>query len=122
MPRFLRLIIWDALFFLVLSTGYAASQLLRDESPSYLVLILTCVVCGAFLAQLSLWGIGWLELIVVGLPALYLALCPLLAPWLNNLSWISISLVPESLLRSSADTLHLAGALTVGFMAWERFR
>lgn len=122
MPRFLRLIIWDALFFLVLSTGYAASNLLRNEIPSYLVLLLTCAVCGAFLAQLSLWGIGWLELVFVGLPALYLALCPILAPWLNSLSWVPFSLVPESLLRSSADTLHLAGGLTAGFMVWERFR
>ncbi len=122
MSRFLRLIIWDALFFLVLSTGYAASQLLSSTTSSYLVLLLTCVVCGAFLAQLSLWGIGWMELVFVGLPALYLALSPLLAPVLNGLTWVPFALVPDALLHSSANTLHFAGALTVGFMLWERFR
>ena len=69
MPRFLRLIIWDAMFFLILTAGYAAVQYLGPQTTAaYLVTMLTCAVCGAFLAQLSSWGIHWAELILVGLP------------------------------------------------------
>lgn len=123
MPRFLRLIIWDALFFLVLTVGYGASQYVGSQATvSYLITALTCLVCGAFLSQLSLWGIGWPERILVGLPALYLALSPCLAVWVGNPSFLPFPLVPAALLQSAASPLRMAGALTVGFLLWKRLR
>ena len=121
MPRVLRLIIWDALFFLILSVGYAAGQALSGVTAiSYAVSLATCVLFGIFLAQLALWGIGWPELILVGLPALYLALSPFFAPLVNGIA--PVVLVPQVLLESSAQTLRLGGALTFGFLIWHRLR
>lgn len=120
MPHFLRLIIWDALFFLILSVGYAASQSLGGAMTSYVAVLLTCVVCGIFLAQLAIWRIGWMELILVGLPALYLALAPLLAPLLNSIEALPFPLVPSALLKDSAMILHLAGGLTAGFLVRQK--
>ena len=34
MPRFLRLIIWDAMFFLILTAGYAAVQYLGPQTTA----------------------------------------------------------------------------------------
>ncbi|MGN1013917.1 MAG: hypothetical protein ACI4PM_01010 [Butyricicoccus sp.] len=121
MPRILRLIIWDALFFLILSVGYAAGQALNGTALlSYAVSLATCVLFGIFLAQLALWGVGWPELILVGLPALYLALSPFLAPLVNGIA--PFPLVPQVLLNSSALSLRLGGALTFGFLLWHRLR
>lgn len=121
MPRLLRLVIWDALFFLILTTGYAVCQYLGEASASaYLVSVLTCCVCGAFLAQLSLWGIGWAELLLVGLPALYLALAPFLCV-VSEYAAALPCLVPDALVQSPSASLRLAGAGTVGFLIWEKF-
>lgn len=122
MPHFLRLIIWDALFFLILTSGYGISQYLGTQtSAAYLVTLLTCLICGAFLAQLSRWGIGWAERILVGLPALYLAAAPFLSAWIGNPAFLPFPLVPEALLQSAASSLRMAGALIVGFLLWDKF-
>ena len=123
MPRFLRLIIWDALFFLILTVGYGAIQYLGAQTTAaYLVTVLTCAVCGAFLAQLSAWGVHWPELILVGLPALYLVLAPFLSVWVDASAVLPFPLVPDALLQSAASSLRMAGALTLGFLLWNKFR
>lgn len=123
MPRFLRLIIWDALFFLILTAGYAAVQHLGTQTTAaYLITMLTCAVCGAFLAQLSSWEIHWTELIVVGLPALYLVLAPFLSVWVDAVGVLPFPIVPDALLQSASSSLRMAGALTVGFLLWNKFR
>lgn len=123
MPRFLRLIIWDAMFFLILTAGYAAVQYLGPQTTAaYLVTMLTCAVCGAFLAQLSSWGIHWAELILVGLPALYLVLAPFLSVWVDTAGFLPFLIVPDCLLQSASSTLRMAGALTLGYLLWKKFR
>lgn len=118
MQRFLHLIIWDALFCIVPIAGYAAISSLTSSRAIYLVTLLVFAVCGAFLSQLSRWGSGYMELIVVALPGLYLALSPFLAPWLNTLP-LSFDLVPAALLSDSASSLRTAGALAAGFVLWQ---
>ena len=123
MPHFLRLIIWDALFFLILTAGYGIGQYLGPQTTAaYLVTLLTCLVCGAFLAQLSLRGVGWPERILVGLPALYLACAPFLSAWIGSPAFLPFPLVPEALLQPASSSLRMAGALTVGFLLWHKFR
>ncbi len=116
MPNFIRLIIWDAIFFLVISVGYAGSQAVDNRTIAFVIILLTCAACGALLARLSIWGIYWVEIVFVGLPALYLAVCPLLAPFVSHLSFLPFPLVPQALLKESAMVLHVAGALIFGFM------
>lgn len=118
MQRFFRLLIWDALFCIVPAVGYAASAALTSPSANYIVTLLTCAVCGAFLAQLSRWGTSRMEIIVVALPALYLALAPFLAPWLNVLP-LSFDPVPAVLLSAQTLPLRIAGALVAGFTLWQ---
>ena len=119
MQRFLRLIIWDALFCIVPAMGYAASVLLGTSAANDAVILLTVLVCGAFLAQLSRWGCSMMELIVVALPGLYLALAPFLAPLLNAIP-LPFPLVPAVLLMAQTRPLRLAGALAAGFVLWQR--
>ena len=115
--RFFRLLIWDALYCIVPTVGYAATSVL-GSSGGIVVTLLMGAVCGAFLAQLSRWGTGWLNVIVVAIPGLYLALAPYLAPLLNGLP-LSFDLVPAFLLTSKATTLRQAGALAAGFTLWQ---
>ncbi len=115
MRQFLRLIVWDALFFIVLTIGLSISGQLSG-TPAYGVTILTLAVCGAFLAELSKWGIGTLELIAVGLPALYLALTPVL----NGLP-VTIDLVPSPL-EGMPALYHYMGALTAGFVGFKTLK
>lgn len=118
MQRFFRLLIWDALFFIVPTVGYSASSVMTSSTASYVVSLLTLAVLGAFLAQLSRWGSSRMEFICVGLPGLYLALAPFLAPLLNSLS-LSFDLVPAFLLTAQATSLRLAGGLVAGFVLWQ---
>lgn len=118
MQRFLRLVIWDALFCIVPTVGYAASSALNSSTANYIVTLLTFAVCGAFLAQLARWGTSKMELFVVALPALYLALAPFLAPFLNSLP-LSFDLVPSVLLTAQTSSLRTAGALVAGFVFWQ---
>lgn len=118
MQRFFRLMIWDALFCIVLSAGTAAAASLTTSRAVYIVNLLSIAVCGAFLSQLSRWGSSRMELFVVALPALYLALAPFLAPWLNSLP-LSFDLVPAALLSNSTVTLRTGAALAAGFVLWQ---
>ena len=118
MQRFLRLIIWDALFCIVPTVGYAASNALDSSTAHYVVTLLTVAVCGAFLSQLSRWGSGKMEIFLVALPALYLALAPFLAPFLNALP-LSFNLVPAALLTAKTASLRIASALVAGFILWQ---
>lgn len=118
MKRFLRLLIWDALYCVVPAVGYAASASVGASAAADAVTLLTCAVCGAFLSQLSRWGTSWMEILFVALPGLYLALAPWLAPWLNALA-LSFDPVPAALLTARADALRMAGALAAGFLLWQ---
>ncbi len=118
MQRLLRLIIWDALFCVVLTASTAAAASVTTSSGVYIINLLTAAVCGAFLAQLSRWGSGRLEVVIVGLPGLYLALAPFLAPYLNALP-LSFDLVPAALLSQSTGTLRTGAALAAGFILWQ---
>ena len=118
MQRFLRLLIWDALFCVVPTVGYAASSMLTSSTANYVVTLLTFAVCGAFLAQLSRWGSTWMEVVFVALPGLHLALAPFLAPLLNGLP-LSFDLVPALLLTAQTTSLRTAGALAAGFVLWQ---
>ncbi|MGN1030804.1 MAG: hypothetical protein ACI4PQ_04305 [Butyricicoccaceae bacterium] len=113
MKQFLRLVAWDALFFIVLTVGISLSGQVGG-TPSYLITILTLAVCGAFLAELNKWGIGVLELIVVGVPALYLALTPVLGALP-----VSFPLVPSQLAGMPA-LYHYAGAVAAGFVVFQK--
>ncbi|MDO5784884.1 MAG: hypothetical protein Q4P20_07455 [Eubacteriales bacterium] len=116
--RFLRLLIWDALYCIVPTVGYAATSVLGSSGGGAVVTLLMCAFCGAFLAQLSRWGTSWMNVIVVTIPGLYLALAPYLAPLLNGLP-LSFDLVPAFLLTSKAVMLRQAGALAAGFTLWQ---
>lgn len=115
--RFLRLLIWDALYCIVPTIGYAAISAL-GPSGGAVAMLLVCAFCGAFLAQLSRWGTSRMNVIVVAMPGLYLALAPYLAPMLNSLP-LSFDLVPAFLVTSSAAMLRQAGALAAGFTIWQ---
>ena len=115
--RFFRLLIWDALYCIVPTVGYAATSVL-GASGSAIVMLLMSAVCGAFLSQLSRWGTGLMNVLVVGVPGLYLALAPYLAPLLNGLP-LSFDLVPAFLLTSRAAMLRQAGTLAAGFTIWQ---
>ncbi len=115
--RFFRLLIWDALYCIVPAVGYAATSVL-GSSGGVVVTLLMSAFCGAFLAQLSRWGTGWMNVLFVALPGLYLALAPYLAPLLNSLP-LSFDLVPAFLLTSKAVMLRQAGALAAGFTIWQ---
>lgn len=116
--RFFRLLIWDALYCIVPTVGYAATSVLGASGGSVIVTLLMSAVCGAFLSQLSRWGTGWMNVLVVGVPGLYLTLAPYLAPLLNGLP-LSFDLVPAFLLTSRATMLRQAGALAAGFTIWQ---
>ena len=116
--RFFRLLIWDALYCIVPTVGYAATSVLGASGGSAIVMLLMCAVCGAFLSQLSRWGTSLMNVLVVGVPGLYLALAPYLAPLLNGLP-LSFDLVPAFLLTSRAAMLRQAGALAAGFTIWQ---
>lgn len=118
MQRLLRLLIWDALFCLVPTVGHAASAALTTSTADTTVTLLTCAVCGAFLAQLARWGSSWMEVVLVALPGLYVALAPFLAPLLNGLP-LSFDPVPAALLTARAASLRTAGALAAGFVLWQ---
>ncbi len=118
MQRLLRLLIWDALFYVVPTVGYAASSALTSSTAIYVVTLLTFIFCGAFLSQLSRWGSTWMEVIFVALPGLYLAFAPFLAPLLNQLS-LSFDLVPAFLLTARTTSLRTMGALAAGFVLWQ---
>lgn len=113
MKQFLRLIVWDALFFIVLTVGLSVSGQFSG-SISYGITVLSLAVCGAFLAELSKWGIGTRELIAVGLPALYLALTPVLG-YLP----VTIDLVPRQL-EGMPALYHYMAALTAGFVVFKK--
>ena len=115
--RFLRLLIWDELYCIVPTVGYAAISVL-GPSGGAVAMLLVCACCGAFLAQLSRWSTSWMNVIVVAIPGLYLALAPYLAPMLNSLP-LSFDLVPAFLVTSSAAMLRQAGALAAGFTIWQ---
>lgn len=115
--RFLRLLIWDALYCIVPTVGYAAVSVL-GASGGAVAMLLVCACCGAFLAQLSRWGTSWMNVLFVAIPGLYLALAPYLAPMLNSLP-LSFDLVPAFLTTSSAAMLRQAGALAAGFTIWQ---
>ena len=81
--RLLYLLVWDAMFCIVLSISHFASATLISPDSSYIVTLITFAVCGAFLGHLT--HVDGLTIVFVTLPALYLALAPFLAPILNTL-------------------------------------
>lgn len=81
--RLLYLLVWDAMFCIVLSISHFASATLISPDSSYIVTLITFAVCGAFLGHLP--HVDGLTIVFVTLPALYLALAPFLAPILNTL-------------------------------------
>ena len=121
--RLLYLLVWDAMFCIVLSISHFASTTLISPDSNYVVTLITLAVCGAFLGHLS--HIDGLTLVFVTLPALYLALAPFLAPFLNALALPlpnGISLVPDVLLSSDTLLLRYAGALTAGYTLWKKLQ
>ncbi|HBI64756.1 MAG TPA: hypothetical protein DDX51_06520 [Clostridiales bacterium] len=118
MQRFLRLIIWDALYCIVPTVGYAAISVLTSPTVKYIVILLVCVFGSAFLAQLSRWGAGWQEIVLIALPGLYIALAPFTAPLLNAIP-IPFDPVPAMLLKEQTVCLRAAGALAAGFVLWQ---
>lgn len=118
MQRLIRLIIWDALFCLIPTIGYAATASLTSTRAIYIVSLLVYAACGAFLSQLSRWGSGRMEIIFVAIPGLYIALAPFLAPYLNAMP-LSFDPVPAILLSSATVSLRTSGALAAGFVLWQ---
>ena len=117
--RLLYLLVWDAMFCIVLSISHFASATLISPNSSYIVTLITFAVCGAFLGHLP--HVNGLTIVFVTLPALYLALAPFLAPILNTLPG-GISLVPAALLSPDTLLLRYAGALTAGYTLWRKFQ
>ncbi len=118
MQRFFRLLIWDALYCIVPTVGYAALSILTNSDATYLITLIVYAVCAAFLSQLSRWGSSCMTLLLVALPGLYLALAPFLAPFLNALP-IPFDPVPAILLHSKTELLRQCGALAAGFALWQ---
>lgn len=117
--RLFRLLIWDALFCIILTVSYSASAAVLTPTLQYLVALATCAVCGAFLGQLP-QRTDAMVMILVTIPALYIALAPFLSPFLawlvNSLPLpFSIKLVPNILLSQKTQTLRYACALVGGF-------
>ena len=69
--RLLYLLVWDAMFCIVLSISHFASATLISPDSSYIVTLITFAVCGAFLGHLP--HVDGLTIVFVTLPALYLA-------------------------------------------------
>lgn len=117
--RLFRLLTWDALFCVILTISYSASAAVTTSTLQYLVLLITCLICGVFLGQLPQRSDA-LVFLFVTLPALYVALAPLLSPFLT---WLvdslplpfSIKLVPDVLLSQKTQNLRYACALVSGF-------
>lgn len=118
MQRFFRLLIWDALYCIVPTVGYAALSILTNPNATYIITLIVFAVCAAFLSQLSRWGSGGLTLLLVALPGIYLALAPFLAPLLNGLP-VPFDFVPAILLLSKTELLRQCGALAAGFALWQ---
>lgn len=121
--RLLYLLVWDAMFCIVLSISHFASATLISPDSSYIVTLITFAVCGVFLGHLP--HVNGLTIVFVTLPALYLALAPFLAPILNTLPLPlpgGISLVPAALLSPDTLLLRYAGALTAGYTLWRKFQ
>lgn len=112
MRQVIRLVIWDALFFLLLTIGTGISASLSGVF-SYAFTVLMLSFCGAFLAALGRWGIGLREYLVVGLPALYLALIPVLRAFAAT-----AGLVPDAL-NHMPVLYHYMGAVTAGFIRFK---
>ena len=117
--RLFRLLIWDALFCIILTVSYSVSAAVVTPTLQYLITLVTCAICGAFLGQLPQRS-DPLLLIFGTIPALYVALAPLLAPgltWLMNALPLpfSIQLVPNILLSQKTQPLRYACALVGGF-------
>ncbi|MCD8355046.1 MAG: hypothetical protein LUE11_00530 [Clostridia bacterium] len=117
--RLFRLLIWDALFCIVLSVSYSASTALTTSTSQYIITLITCAVCGAFLSQLPP-RFDALTFLLVTIPGLYLALAPFLSPYLTPLLSIlplpaSFQPVPSILLSPQTEALRCAGALVAGY-------
>lgn len=117
--RVLRLLIWDALLCIILTISYAASAAVVTPTMQYCIALATCVVCGIFLAQLPQRA-DLLLIIFITIPAIYVALAPLLFPlldWLANVFSLpfSLHLVPAILLSRKTQTLRYACALIAAF-------
>lgn len=122
--RLFRLLIWDALFCIILTISYSASAAVTTPTLQYVVLLITCLICGAFLGQLPHHSDA-LVLIFVTLPALYVALAPLLSPfltWLMNSLPLpfSVQLVPDILLSQKTQNLRYACAIVGGFTLFHK--
>lgn len=112
--RLLRLLMWDALYCIAVSVGYAASAAVSSGPVRYAVTLLTCVLCGAFLSHLP--RRDPLTVLLVTVPSLYLALAPVLASLLAVLPFsLPFRLVPSVLLASKTAPLRYAGALAAGY-------
>lgn len=112
--RFLRLLIWDALYCILLSVSYSASSVVSSDSVRYAITLLTCILCGAFLSHLP--GRDILTILFVAVPGLYLALAPVLAPFFAVLPFtLPFNPVPSILLASKTASLRYAGALAAGY-------
>lgn len=116
--RVFRLLIWDVLFYIIPTIGYAASSVLGSSAANAVIILLVCIVSGAFLSQLSRWGNSWVETVFITVPAVYLTLAPYIASPLNALP-LSFDLVPAILLTERATLLRQSAALVTGFTIWQ---
>lgn len=119
MKRFLRVLVWDALYCLLPTVGYAAQSLLNSSAANDVITLLVFAFCGIFLSQLSRWGTSPLEFCFTAIPAVYIALAPFFAPMLALIP-IPFSLVPAILLSSQTTLLRTCWALAAGFICWQK--
>lgn len=119
LKRLFRVLMWDALYCLLPTIGFAAKTLLSDSPLSDVITLLVFAFCGIFLSQLSRWGNGGIEFFFTLLPAIYLALAPYLAPLLALIP-TPFSLVPAVLLSAQTNLLRTCWALAGGFVCWQK--